>query len=127
MVRRAVHRRLRLRPLRRAHILSKCATARNSAHLPLPREARAWQNSPARGLRGVKTQENNSRKYPVNLWKNPVNLSNFIEFFGNSVSEGEATGSAMIPESPESARTANAGKCAPGLKTNPPYPPLSGG
>ncbi len=46
-----------------------------------------------------------------NLRKNPVNLSIFIEFYGNSIFLNEATGSAIIPESPESARTATAGKC----------------
>ena len=41
-----------------------------------------------------------------------MNLSNFIEFYGNSIFSNEAPGFAIIPESPESARTANAGKCA---------------
>ena len=35
-----------------------------------------------------------------NLSKNPVNLSNFIDIFGNSIFSSEATGSAIIPESP---------------------------
>ena len=55
------------------------------------------------------------KKFVGNLSKNPVNLSIFIEFFGNSLSSSEATGSAIIPESPESARAGNAGKCG----TNP--------
>ena len=70
-----------------------------------------WQNSPAPGFRGVKPQENNSRKYPVNLPKNTVNLSKFIEFFGNSLSLSEAIGSAMIPAFSSSSVPANAGKC----------------
>ena len=68
-----------------------------------------WQNSPAPGFRGVISKENNSRKYPVNLSKNPVNLSNFIEIYGNSIFSNEAPGFAIIPKSPESARTASAG------------------
>ena len=39
------------------------------------------------------------------------NLSNFIDIFRNSISASEAPGSAIIPESPEFARTAIAGKC----------------
>ena len=44
----------------------------------------SWENPPASGFRGVISQENNSRKYPVNLSKNPVNLSNFIELSRSS-------------------------------------------
>ncbi len=91
------------------------------------------------------------------LSKNPVNLSVFIEFFGNSLSSSEATGFAMIPVFSSSPVPANAGKCGgrprPGRalaplaggvekppervmatplkgklhKGNPPYPPLTGG
>ena len=75
------------------------------------RRSGPWQYSPAPGFRGVISQENNSRKYPVNLSKNPVNLSEFIEFYGNSLSPGEATGSAMIPAFSSSPVPANAGKC----------------
>ena len=72
----------------------------------------SWQNSPASRPGCVLSQENNSQKYPVNLSKNPVNLSYFIEFYGNFIFSNEAPGFAIIPKSPESARTANAGKCA---------------
>ena len=57
----------------------------------------------------------------MNLSKNPVNLSNFIEFYGNSIFSNEAPGFDIIPKSPESARTANAGKCA--FRDSPERPP----
>ena len=71
----------------------------------------SWQYSPAPGFRGVISQENNSRKYLVNLSKNTVNLSEFIEFYRNSLSSSEAIGSAMIPAFSSSSVPANAGKC----------------
>ena len=45
-----------------------------------------------------------------NLSKNPVNLSNFIVFFRNSLGPNEPIRSAAIPKSPVCARTSNAGK-----------------
>ncbi|MDE0331512.1 MAG: hypothetical protein OXL41_06540 [Nitrospinae bacterium] len=39
-----------------------------------------------------------------------MNLSIFIEFYGNSFFPDEATGSVIIPESPSCARLANAGR-----------------
>ena len=60
------------------------------------------------------------------LSKNPVNLSVFIEFYRNSVFSNKPIGSTIIPESPESARTANAGKCGPGESLDPGEEWLSG-
>ena len=42
---------------------------------------------------------------------NPVNLSNFIEFFGNSLSPDEASGSAIVHALPPVPAAADAGKC----------------
>ena len=97
------------------------APARNSAHLPSSQKPRAMAQFPSR--RGSATSFPNEKIFG-NLSKNPVNLSIFTEIFGNSISAGEATGAFIIPEPPEAARTATAGKCGemPRWKTAPDSP-----
>ena len=94
-----------------------------------------WQNSPAPWVwrrrnpaAGTGSRSRNCPHLPSkiygNLRKNPVNLSIFIEFFGNSIFSNKPIGFTIIRESPESARTAIAGNCEGGLrwKTKPDSP-----
>ena len=99
------------------------AVARKSAHLP-PRGRLGGRGILAMSLgRGIfasgtpRISPHFPSKIYGNLSKNPVNLSIFIEFFGNSVSAGEAVGSAIIPESP---RVRADGKCGQMRRVNPP-------
>ena len=129
---------------------TRCAgrTPRAGAQLPAyPRICRhrrlgePWQNFPAHGCGGGGIRPPEPAHTPAsaricahfpskisrNLRKNPVNLSIFIEFFGNSISASEAIGSAIIPQSPESARTANAGKYVRRLRRKRSIPTGKGG
>ena len=92
-----------------AHLLS--APPRNCAHLPLRGRL------PGRGILAMSPGRRicasaAPRNCPHFLSKIFGNLAKFSEFFRNSVSPDEAARAAIIPESPESARTADAGKCA---------------
>ena len=67
-------------------------------------------------LRRDPSASNPRKKLSFNLSNNPVNLSNFIEIYGNSISPGEATGFAIIRARAPGSATAIAGKC--GLVSN---------
>ena len=60
------------------------------------------------------------------LSKNPVNLSIFTEFFGNSISGGRSDRLRHHTAVPEAARAANAGKCGAGPGGRRSRPPRSG-